>query len=209
MIVEEIMKKEVITVMPSTTLLEATTIMKEHRIRHLPVVDDLFRLVGIISDRDVRDALPSILNHKDSSQLETPIHSIMSTNIITGTPLDFIEEVAAIFYEFKISCLPIVKREKLVGIITESDLLYTFVQLTGAHRPSSHIELSIEDRPGVLSQVSAIFQNLNLNIISILLYPSSEEHHKRLILRAQVMNTNDLVKELEKEGFDVLWPKII
>lgn len=207
MIVEEIMKKDVVTVYPSTTLLEAVKIMKEHRIRHLPVVDESYRLVGIISDRDVRDASPSIFNNDDKGQLQNSIDTIMSTNLITGSPLDFIEEVAAIFYEFKINCLPIVLKEKLVGIITETDLLYTFVQLTGANRPSSHIELRIKDRPGILSQVAAIFNKLNLNIISILLYPTVDEHYKSLVIRAQVMNTNLLVTKLEEEGFDVVWPK--
>ena len=58
--------------------------------------------------------------------LEKPIETIMKTNVITGHPLDFVEEVAAVFYEHQISCLPIVKEHKLVGIITETDLITHF-----------------------------------------------------------------------------------
>ncbi len=86
----------------------------------------------------------------------------MKTNVITGHPLDFVEEVAALFYEHRISCMPIVKENKLVGIITESDLLYTLVQLTGAHQPGSQIEIKVPNRTGMLSEVTSMFQKETL-----------------------------------------------
>ena len=79
--------------------------------------------------------------------------------LITGHPLDFVEEIGAIFYEHKISCLPIVKERKLVGIITQTDLLHTLVELTGAHQPGSQIEIKVPNQAGVLSEITNVFQN--------------------------------------------------
>lgn len=207
MIVEEIMKRNVFTIKPTSTILEAMEIMRENRIRHLPVVDEANRLVGLVSDRDIRDASPSIFGKEDESEYRKTIDTIMITNLITGSPLDFIEEVAAIFYDYKIGCLPILSDNDLVGIVTETDLLYTFVQLTGAHEPGSHIEIYLKDQPGLLSEVSSIFKDLRINIISILLYPTSDEEYKKLIIRARVMNTDVLVEKLNEKGYEVLWPK--
>lgn len=209
MIVEEVMNKKLKTLTRENTIAEAIELMKSNKIRHIPIVDSNNRLIGILSDRDVRDASPSILIDKDKSQYNIRVDSIMTTNIITGTPLDFVEDVAAIFYEFKISCLPILSGDQLVGIITESDLLRTFMKITGSAEPSSHIELRLSHRPGSLSEIIQIFQKRNLNITNVLLYPGNDPDYKRLVLRTQVMNTDDVVDELQKEGFEVLWPKKI
>ena len=207
MIVEEIMKRKVITLKPTNTIFEAMEIMSQKRIRHLPVVDENNSLIGLISDRDIRDASPSIFRKEDESEYQKTIDTIMITNLITGSPLDFIEEVAAIFYDYRIGCLPILSGDELVGIVTETDLLYTFVQLSGAGEPGSHIEICLKDQPGVLSEIASIFRDLRINIISILLYPTSDEEYKKLIVRARVMNTDVLVKKLNEKGYEVLWPK--
>ena len=127
MIVEKIMTKDVIALTPSDTIYSAVILMKEKKIRHIPLVDEEFHLVGLVSDRNIRDASPSIFQTEDYSEdLKKPLSSIMKTDIITGHPLDFVEEVGAIFCENKISCLPVVKEKKLVGILTGSNLLEFF-----------------------------------------------------------------------------------
>ncbi|MFZ7119989.1 MAG: CBS and ACT domain-containing protein [Eubacteriaceae bacterium] len=209
MIVEEIMKKKLITLLPDSTISEAINIMRNNKIRHLPVIDKNNKLLGIVSDRDLRDASPSILNTHNEIEYQTKIESIMTTNLITGSPLDFVEDVAAILYEFKIGCIPILSMEKLVGIVTETDLLHTFVKITGAHEPSSHIELKIIDKPGILSQITSVFQERNLNIISVLLYPDKDIKYKILVIRAQIMNPNQIVSDLITKGYEVVWPKKI
>ncbi len=78
--------------------------------------------------------------------------------MITAHPLDFVEEVAVIFYEHKIGCLPIVSDDKLVGIITGTNLLHTMVELTGANQPGSQIEIRVENRPGILYEVTSVFR---------------------------------------------------
>ena len=117
--------------------------MQRHRVRHLPIVNENREILGIVSDRNIRDAAPSILTDAAEQKhlLKKSISTIMTTEVITGHPLDFVEEIGCIFYEHHISCLPIENQGKLVGIITETDLLHTLIQLTGANQPGSQIEI--------------------------------------------------------------------
>ncbi|NTW73038.1 MAG: CBS domain-containing protein [Eubacteriaceae bacterium] len=208
MFVENVMNTDLITLKMDSSIADAVVLMNKNRIRHLPVIDDNKKLVGIISDRDIRDASPSILNIGDKSYLHQPVSDIMTRNVITGSPLDFIEDVASSFYEYKISCLPITKNDILIGIVTETDLFRTFIELTGAHQPGSRIEIRISNQPGGLSAVSAIIAQHNINIISVFVYPDKDQDYRILVIRLQVMNPTSAVKDLISKGYDVLWPKI-
>ncbi|MGG6433581.1 acetoin utilization AcuB family protein [Anoxybacillus sp. D401a] len=209
MIVEQMMKTDVIALKPSNTIADALSIVKQKNIRHLPIVDDEQHVIGIVTDRDLRDASPSIFHANEHLEdLQKPLSTIMKTNVITGHPLDFVEEVAALFYEHRISCMPIVKEKKLVGIITESDLLYTLVQLTGAHQPGSQIEIKVPNRAGMLSEVASMFQKRNINISSVLVYPDQDEKYKVLVFRIQTMNPMAIIEDLKAQGYDVLWPNL-
>lgn len=209
MIVEQIMKKDIVTLTPDATIAEAIKKMAEHRIRHIPIVAENDLLAGIVSDRDIKDASPSIFQLSENKEtLNKPLKSIMKTDAITGHPLDFVEEISSIFYEHKIGCLPIIKHGKLVGIVTETDLLHTFVQLTGANQPGSQIEVKVPNVAGMLSEVSDVFRKSKVNIASVLVYPDKDERFKVLVFRVQTMNPMALIEDLNKEGYTVLWPNI-
>lgn len=209
MIVEQIMKTPVITMQPTNTIAEAIQLVRQRRIRHIPIVDEENRVVGIVTDRDIRDASPSIFQiHEHLEDLQKPISAIMKTDVIVGHPLDFVEEVAALFYEHKISCLPIVKDGKLVGIVTETDLLYTLIQLTGAHQPGSQIEIKVPNESGMLCKASAIIAKRNANISSVLLYPDEDKNYQILVFRVQTMNPIGIINDLKNAGYTVLWPNL-
>lgn len=209
MIVEEIMKKDVTTLSPEESIRSAISIMNDKRIRHIPIVNDDKQIIGIISDRDIRDAKPSILGLESlENMLDMPVKEIMKTDVITGHPLDFVEEVSAIFYEHRISCLPIEKEGKLVGIITETDLLHTFVQLTGANQPGSQMEVKVPNKAGILADVVTIIKNHRVNISSVLVYPDKDPQYKVLVFRIQTMNPMGIITSLKTEGYTVLWPNL-
>jgi acetoin utilization protein AcuB len=209
MIIEQIMTTNVITLTPANTIADAIETIKQHKIRHIPITNENGKVVGIVTDRDIRDASPSIF-HADEhlEDLQKPVSTIMKTNVITGHPLDFVEEVAAVFYEHRISCMPVVKDEKLVGIVTETDLLYTLVQLTGAHQPGSQLEVKVPNRAGMLCEVASFFRKRNVNISSILVYPDKDEQYKILVFRVQTMNPMAVIEDLRNEGYTVLWPNL-
>ncbi|WP_349408168.1 acetoin utilization AcuB family protein [Pseudalkalibacillus sp. SCS-8] len=200
--VEAIMNKNVITIQQDTTINEAKEIMERHRVRHLPVVNHHDHLIGIVSDRDlVRDRIPE---NEDPSTAQ--VHSVMTKQVITAHPLDFIEELLTVFYEERIGCIPIVNKREVIGMITERDMLYTLIQLTGAHQPSSQFEVHVENVTGKLADVTAVIRNHNVNITSVLVYPGETDETKVLVLRVQTMNPQAIIDHLKSEGYNVMWP---
>lgn len=204
MIIENIMHKDLHTLTPNHTIQDAMKMMKDYRIRHIPIVGDHQDLKGILSDRDIKEVTPQT---NDGNQfLSIPLKEIMTTNPITGHPLDFVEDAAIIFYEQRIGALPIVRNGKLCGMITETDVLYKYIELTGANRPSSQLELRVPDVPGSLYEVSKILYKHKVNVLSVLVHPDHELNNKILAIRINTMNPLPVIATLKAEGIDVLWP---
>jgi acetoin utilization protein AcuB len=210
MIVEEIMKTNVVTLSPTNLIEDAMHLMETKNIRHIPIINEDTQLVGIVTLSDIRDAAPSIFRANEHLEdLQRPIDSIMKKDVITGHPLDFVEEIAAVFYDHKISCIPITNNGKLVGIVTETDLLRTLVELTGAHQPGSQIEIKVPNLAGKLSDITTIIKNRKANILSVLVYPDKkDDQFKILVIRVQTMNPTILIKDLKLAGYHVLWPNL-
>ena len=208
MLVEEIMNTSVPTLTPTHTINDALKVLKEKRIRHIPIVNEEREVLGVVTDRDLKEATPSSLqDRKDAEILDLPLEKIMTKNPITGHPLDFVEETASIFYDNRIGCLPIVSQGKLVGMITESDLLYKFIELTGVHQPGSQMEIRVPNRPGVLFEISKVIYEQKVNLLSVLVYPDkNDSEYKILVLRVKTMNPLKLVQAVRDAGFEVLWP---
>ncbi|MED1203172.1 acetoin utilization AcuB family protein [Heyndrickxia acidicola] len=210
MIVEEIMTRDVAALKPDDTVQAALALMKEKTIRHIPLINELDELAGLVTERDIKGVLSnSLLNSPENPSVELPLRKLMKTNILTGHPLDFVEEVAVLFYENKIGCLPILENQKLVGIITGTDLLHTMVKITGADQPGSQIELKVPNRSGILHEITGIIQKHRVNVHSLLVYPDkSDPHSKILVFRVNTMNPLTLIQHLKDEGYTVLWPNM-
>lgn len=211
MLVESIMNTDVITLPPTATIEEALRLLIENKIRHIPIVDENYRVIGIVSDRDVRDAMPSsFLKDADRKELQNEIQTIMTYPVITVHPLDFVEEIARIFYEKEFACVPVIQNEQLVGMVTEKHMLHTFIQLTGTHVQSSQIEVKVPHRPGILPEVARIIGDHNVNIVSVLIYPYGDDpEYKVLVFRVQTMNPLPIIRGIREAGFKLLWPNNI
>lgn len=206
MLVQDIMKTDVITIHPSDSIRLALLNAQQYRVRHLPIVEQ-GSLVGIVTDRDLRDACPSTLaRERDTRILAQPVSSIMTKEVITAHPRDFVEEAALTLYEHNVGCLPVVRQNKVMGILTRKDILHTLVELMGVNKPSQHVEIAVPDRAGVLAEAAEVFRAYNVNVASVLVYPGSEVNTKHLVFRVQAMDTRKLVKRLTETGFRVVWP---
>jgi len=135
-LVKRWMSKPVRTVAPDDPLVDAFELMRVHRIRHTPVVE-AGRLVGMVSDRDVRHAMPMRAPSRDLSELtygktlvRTPVALAMTPNPLTIAPDATIREAAQLMCREKIGALPVVREDELVGIISAEDLLWAFVENT-------------------------------------------------------------------------------
>ncbi|WP_271852267.1 acetoin utilization AcuB family protein [Planococcus maritimus] len=210
MLIEEIMKKDVFTLRSDQTVQDVLDLFEEKRIRHAPIVDD-GKVVGIITDRDLKDAMPSMFTVSPKGEpYKKKVSEIMTKDPMIAHPLDFVEEIALLFYEQKIGCLPVVSQNELVGFLTETDLLYTYIELTGAHQPGSQIEIKVPNRSGALYEVSKVFYEHKVNVLSVLVYPDREDNaNKILAFRIKTMNPISIIEDLRKEGFDVLWPNLL
>ncbi len=210
MIVEQIMTKNVLTLSPKDTVKSALTLMKENKIRHLPLLDGKGRVAGLVTERDIKSALPSFLKGEAHEEhLYAPLSTLMNSNVITGHPLDFVEEISVLFYDHKIGCLPIINNQQLVGIITSTDLLHTMVELTGANKPGSQIEVRVKNRPGALYEVTGVFRKHLVNVHSVLIYPDpDDEDYQILVFRIATINPIPVIDALRKEGLHVLWPNM-
>jgi acetoin utilization protein AcuB len=210
MLIEEIMKKDVVTLSPSNTVKDALEIMLENKIRHLPIITEDRTVVGIITDRDLKEIVPSTMSDmSDKNVYDIKLSEVMTKNPITAHPMDFVEESAVVFYTNQIGSLPIVSNKKLVGIITETDLLYKYIELTGAHQPGSQIEVRVPNIPGILFEVSKVFYEQKTNVLSVLVYPDKENAaNKILVIRIKTMNPLKVIDGLKTEGFEVLWPNV-
>lgn len=208
MLVEEIMTTDLITLSPKNTVKEALSIMKDKKVRHIPIVDVNKQLVGVVTSQMIKN-IWNVYEGDKSSIYEGILENVMIKDVIIAHPLDFVEEIALTFYEMKISCLPIVSGGKLVGLVTTSDLLYTYIELTGANKPSSKIDIRVEDQPGNLSDIMTIFKNHNANVLSVFVFPDSKNKNSKIItIRVQIINPLLIIEELKKEQFEVLWPNL-
>lgn len=208
MLVEDIMKTNVVTLSPSATIAEALRLFQTNKIRHILILNRSQDVVGIVSDRDVRDASTSIFEKdSESSGPQNEIQSIMSTPVVAVHPLDFVEEIAQLFYDEEYACLPVISQNKLVGIISEKDMLYTLIQLTGTNVQSSHIEVKVPHKPGILPEVASIFGARKTNITSVLVYPYMDDpNYKILVFRIQTMNPMPIIGDLRDAGYNLMWP---
>jgi len=202
MLVKEMMRTPVTVIPVGTTIGEADQILLARGFRHLPVVDQ-GRLVGVLTDRDIRFVTSSLCQTPRSAG--DPVALAMSSPPLTADPLDPVEDAARIMREHKIGCLPVLDGGELVGILTGMDLLDALMTLTGVTKPSSRLEVVLMDRPGELARLTAFLANRHVNIHSILTYPTPDAT-VRTVLRVDSSQIRPLAEDLRAAEFTVLWP---
>ena len=212
MLVRDCMQRQLVTVSPDDTLETAIRLSSSHRVRHLPVMLSSGDLAGILSDRDIRLAMPSPLVTSDAEAAEflrrTAIAAIMTRDVITIEPEALVEDAAKLIQRHRISSLPVLDASmRLVGILTESDILGAFLQLLGVSEPSTRIELLLKDRPGELGKaMSVIGERAGVNIVSVLMPPGPRTDRRRAVLHLATIDPRETLKALAQAGFTAAWP---
>jgi acetoin utilization protein AcuB len=198
--VRDSMTRDVVTLGPEASAAEAWSVCQEHNIRHVPVVAE-GRLVGVVSDRDLRDV------RGGDRESDTPrwvrLGDMMSRNIVTIHPLDTIEHAAREIYDRKIGCLPVVAEGELVGIITSADMMRTLIELVGAHGRGSWVEVEVPNEPGTLADVTDVLRDRKVNIAGIFLGPADRETNRVVVLRLETGSPEGTVRALEDAGYRV------
>lgn len=193
MLVGDVMQTRVVTVAPYTRVPEALGLAQHRGIRHLPVVDE--RLVGIVSDRDLKRALGA------GGAEERRVDQIMTRAVVTVTPAAPVEEAARVMLEERISALPVVEGGRLVGIVTETDVVELFARAMGAAQPSSRLDVVLGERPGALGDAVQAIEGAGATICSIVTLARGAL--REAIVRVATINPGPAVSALEARGFTV------
>ncbi len=195
------MKTDVISISTEQSLREAEEIMVTHKIRRLPVIKEE-KLVGILSQEDIKRALPSVLNGTigdDSwdSAAQAKVSSLMTANPITASPLDPIEDVAVTMRKNKVGGIPVCHDGELVGIITESDIFQAFAEVLGAGNiDDTRIELKINHDSEAVYEIIDLCQEHDMRLNAISTYKDYSHEHQLLTLRVKGEQLDQFIDEL-------------
>ena len=210
MIVGEVMSKKLITVSKTDSLKKAQDIMVAKSIRHLPVVAGK-ELLGIITESDIRGAFMGKGTKTSSGKIrplspaKTKLSDYMTPDPMVVVPETHIEDAALIIYKYKIGALPVIKHNRLVGLISIMDILGIFVELMGIIHSSSRVDVAMDKNPLNFEKVSNIIHGENLNIISVGMAPHSAGGNKQVyFFRLDLCDTTSVVKKIEQAGFKVI-----
>lgn len=196
MLVNDIMQPRVTTATPETSVAGALGILRMRGIRHLVVVQD-DKLVGIVSDRDLKQA-----NALHERLGEWTVGDIMTRAVITIEPSAPVEDAAHLMLAEKISALPVTDAGRLVGIVTETDVVRLFVKALGASEPSSRIDVVVSPSSTVLPDVVATVQGAGAPISSIVTLPGSGGA-KDAVIRIATIDPRPAIRALAAKGYPV------
>ena len=213
MLVREWMASDVLTVDENTSMMKALHLMKESNIRRLPVMAR-GSLVGIISDRDLKEASPSKATTLDVHELyyllaEIKVKEIMTKNPVTIGADETVERAAVIMLEHKVSGLPVLnKKNELVGVITQSDVFRAFVNITGIYKGGVQFAFSLDDKPGSIKEVADTIREHGGRMVSILSSTDMvTEGTRNVYIRVRGMEAEDLKKmeNVLRQKFKVMY----
>ncbi|EFU82767.1 CBS domain protein [Mobiluncus holmesii ATCC 35242] len=194
------------TIDSGATVPDAIELMQTHGITKLPVLRD-GKLCGVVSQLDLNRALPSDATSLSFGEVayllsKLKIYKIMRKNPPTIVPDAMLEEAAILMRDTKVEILPVLDEGKVVGVITESDVLDAFIDINGAREPGTRLVIEADDQPGVMSRLAGVTEELETNITHIAVYRTGMES-SFVLLGVNTVNTADLEDAFTKAGFQV------
>jgi acetoin utilization protein AcuB len=214
MFVTRRMQRAVATISPSASLREARSLMRTRNVRQLPVTGEGNKLVGILSDRDIREAMLPVGLLPGSSEKEmeemlagTTVEKVMTRKVATAAVNDSLEDAIVLLHDFRVNALPVVDDEgRLAGIITRTDVLKAFIEALGIGEISSRLEVVVQDVPGSLAGVMAVIKSFHVNITSVLTTGHTEPGTRAVFFRIATLNVGPIRDAIREAGYRILAP---
>lgn len=201
------MTSNVITVSSSEPIIAIEQIMRDNRIRRVPVVDD-GRLVGIISREDIFRAFPSVFDpvtspeqHERASRITAA--SIMTPSPITVDPATPLEQAALLMRTHKFGALPVMLDDEMVGIITETNIFDAFLEVLGARKHGARLEIKIDRQPASFYAMLQIFRKCEMTILSLTVFSDYSEEYQLVTLKVQGEKMDKLIDGLWDSGLHI------
>jgi acetoin utilization protein AcuB len=193
------MTANVVSTNKQASIQEALQLMKQHSVRHLPVVDEQQTLTGWVTDADLRGVLIA------SMLEELTLEDVMVRKPYTATPSMSLEEAARLILRKRIGGLPVVEDGKLVGIITVVDILSAFINIMGMLGHSSRLDVKASPEHPSLDEITRLIQSHHAEIISICHLMGSEEQTPTYSIRLKKCELQPILSDLEKIGIEVVY----
>lgn len=194
------------TIAYNAPITEVIELMREKNLKRVPVVDGE-KVVGMLTHSDIQKVSPTKATTLSIYELnyllsKTLVKDAMTKNAITISPDALLEEAAVLMRENRISSLAVVKDNRIVGIVTESDIFDSFIDLLGFKEVGSRITIQAEDAPGALADIAEIFRSFDSNITRIAVYRGSGGKSD-VVIRTNTINTEQIEKQLNERGYKV------
>ncbi len=209
MLVGERMTRNPVTITEDTSIDDALHLMRERKVRRLPVLDASGKMVGIVSDRDLLHAAPSPATSLSVYELhyllsKLTVKRVMSSPVITVTPSTPLEEAARIMADNKIGGLPVTEDGRLVGIITETDIFKILLELLGARAAGVRVTVATREGKGVLAQISRALADLGANIVSVATYAGLTAGEPHIVFKLTDVSPQAVRQTLEQLGLTII-----
>jgi len=209
MLVRNRMTKRPITVTEDTSIQRALELMNTEHVRRLPVVNKRGELVGIVSELDLLKVSPSPATSLSIFEIpyllsKIKMHDIMTKDLITVTEDTTLEEAARIMADNKIGGLPVLRSDKLVGIITETDLFKTFLELFGAREESVRVSMLVPEKKGMLAEITGKIARMGGNFVALGSIMGEDPTNRLLTVKVTDVSEEELVSAMKEMGLEVL-----
>jgi acetoin utilization protein AcuB len=206
MLVQDIMQTKVATATPDTSLTKVLRLLQGRGFRHVPVVDG-GKLVGIISDRDVKQSIASAAMSAEGRERDRLLERLTAGQIMTRPvrtigPMFTVEDAVKLMVIHRISAVPVTEGEGLVGLVTETDVLHLFARAMGVLEPSSRLDVLVREGDTGLGDVVRIVEASGARISSVITL-GTVGGGREIVLRLATIDPGPATKALEAGGFTV------
>lgn len=214
MFISKFMTKAVMAIGPEADITEAHDLMQRHRFRHLPVTREDGRLIGIVSDRDIRSAMPSKYFH-EAGELDFEhgqmtgilVRDIMTKDPVTVSSVSTIQDALLLIEKTRVGAFPVVdETQKLVGIISDRDLLNAFIQALGIKEPGVLLGIVVDEHPNEMEQIVRTIISEDISMGSILVARNWRPGKRAVFPYLFAKNIANLKQKFRNLGYEVLDP---
>lgn len=214
MLIGERMTRHPVTVTQNEGIDDALKMMRDNHVRRLPVLDKKGKLVGIVSDKDLLYASPSPATSLSVHELhyllsKLTVKEVMSSPVITVTEYTPLEEAARIMADSKIGGLPVMREDKVVGIITETDMFKIFLEMLGARKKGVRLSMLVPEARGILADITTEIARLGGNIISLGTFYGEDPTTAEITVKVEGVSQEELIKALGGIAVEILDVRIV
>ncbi len=209
MMVSNVMTRNPLYIHPEMSVPDARAFMKKEKIGRLPVLDKDNKLVGIVTERDLINASPSVATTLDMYEMsyllsKLKVEKVMQKKVITIDENVVVEEAARIMVDNSISALPVMRGDALVGIVSDGDLYKIFINLFGARQEGVRLTMYLPDKPGELQKVAHAVAEKEGNVISLVICEGCDVTNKMCILKVGNITKESLLDAVKPFAIEIV-----